>query len=429
MMPVVKQEGLEREWKRIERNLGFYYSKVLKRPLCPPEHVYFSLTNRCNLRCKMCGIPSANARAEEELSTEQCKKIIDQIAGLKVDHIIFSGGEPILRKDIFSLIEHAASKKIGQIDLISNGLLIDEETARRLTQSGLSHITLSIDGLETANDFIRGRGSFQKALTTIDIFRKIRGERARPTVGINFTIMDCNLDDMLPMIDLARSKGCNIIVFQPMMSDNTEMQERKKNDLWVSVRNMDKLREVIRKILLLKKAAIDEFIHVDERILELIPDYFEGTSFNEDLQCYEAIVRIVLTFDGDLWTCQGLIGNLKESSLRKEWLSQKAKAIRCKVDHCRTHCLQSCVHLFELSDIHAGAVRFVATIADGNQKRKYVGRLIKTLNHYKDLLRREKLTVFLREFLKKDQQVSAHSLNSEMQKVIEHLEALKSRKT
>lgn len=422
-MPDVKPEGLEREWKRLERNLGFYFSRILKRPLCPPDHVYFSLTNRCNLKCKMCGIPSATARIEEELSTEQCKGIINQIAAMKIDHIIFSGGEPVLRKDIYTLIEHAVAKRIVQVDLISNGLLIDEEIARKLTQSGLSHITLSIDGLEAANDFIRGRGAFQKAMATIDAFLRARGERPRPTIGINFTIMDCNIDDMLPMIDLARRKGCNIIVFQPMMSDNTEMRERKKNDLWVSAPNMSKLREVIQKILALKKTAADEFIHIDERILELIPSYFDGTPFNHDLKCYEAVVRIVITCGGDLWTCQGLAGNLQRSSLKKQWNSSKAKAIRQKVDRCRTHCLQSCVHLFELSDIHTKAVRFVASIADPKQRRDYGGRLANMFRHYTNLLRMEKLVAVLKKTFRKEPEVSLPDLEREMKKITESFRA------
>ena len=71
-------------------------------------------------------------------------KIIDQIADFKIDHLIFSGGEPLLRRDIFDIIAHAADRGIKMIDLITNGLLIDKSVAQRLVKSRLTHITISI---------------------------------------------------------------------------------------------------------------------------------------------------------------------------------------------------------------------------------------------------------------------------------------------
>ena len=73
---------LERELMKVEDMIGFYASRIISYPLVPPEHVYFSLTNRCCLRCVMCDIPKSPGRQEDELTTEEAKGIILQIKEL-----------------------------------------------------------------------------------------------------------------------------------------------------------------------------------------------------------------------------------------------------------------------------------------------------------------------------------------------------------
>lgn len=382
---------IEKDWLELKRKCDYYFSRILARPLCPPEHVYFSLTNRCNLRCKMCGIAGSPSREEDELKTEECKKIIDQVVDLKVDHLILSGGEPLLRKDILSLVYYAVSKKIKMVDIITNGTLISEESAEELVNSGLNHITVSIDGLEEKEDFIRGKGAFLKAIKAIDNIKKYRKGRL-PTVGINFTIMDCNIDDIIPMIELARDKGCNIIVLQPMMPDNTDMQERKKNELWVSENNLGKLGKVIKEVLKIKKEVSGLSIHVSDKILEMIPAYFSGAPLDKQLKCYEGIVRIVITCGADLWTCQGIYGNLRKHTLGEYWFFGEINKIRNKVKTCQSHCLQSCIHLPELADIYSEAEKSRLSFITDSQNKK----LLKQFRSYKFMLQKE---VFLRYIL------------------------------
>jgi len=76
--------------------LGYYCSRAISQPLTVPEHVYFSLTNRCNLQCRMCSIGSSAADIKRELSTAKIKDIILEIKALGIQHLIFSGGEPLL---------------------------------------------------------------------------------------------------------------------------------------------------------------------------------------------------------------------------------------------------------------------------------------------------------------------------------------------
>lgn len=407
---------LEKECVILEAKLGFYFGRLISYPLVPPEHVYFPLTNRCNLRCKMCNIPNSANREQVDLTFKECKRVIDQIVDLRINHLIFSGGEPLLRKDIFDLIAYAVNKRIKMVDMITNGVLVDETVAKRLIRFGMNHITVSIDGLEEANDFIRGKDSFKKAIEAIDLINKYKNNNL-PTVGINFTIMNYNFNQILPIIDLARTKKCNIIVLQPMLSDNTEMQERKKNELWISEDNMHKLKEIIREVLELKKILQDISIHVNEKILEMIPAYFAGLPLDRDLKCYENIVRIVITNNGDLWSCQGIYGNLRKGSLKDIWFSREANNIRCKVKNCQSHCLQSCIHLAEISDIYSEITKFKTLVDKQGETKKYINRLMTLLANYKSRLKRQQIIRYFQNMVKPDKKDSLKELNLEIVKI------------
>jgi len=416
---------VKKEWINLKRNTDYYFSRILQYPFCPPEHVYFSLTNRCNLRCKMCSIPNSPCPEEDELSTQECKNIISQIAKLDINHLIFSGGEPLLRGDIYDLIRYAVDKKIKMVDLITNGILINGDVARKLIASGLSHVTISIDGLNETGDFVRGNGVAKEAVAAIDILNECKQGKPFPTVGINFTIMDCNINHILPMIDLARGKKCNIIALQPVMTDNTNMKDRKKNELWVKEENIPRLEEVIGEVLRLKKTFQDFSIHVNDKILKLIPSYFAGRPISNRLKCYEGIVRVVITCTGDLWSCRGLYGNLRKQTLQSCWYSYKAKKIRQRVLQCKSHCLQSCVHLFDLYNIYSSIKRFYAAYAQGDKGKGYVKELITLLAKYKVLLKKEKQEGLLKNQHKFKRRKDATGLTVEIKAIARTIYKLK----
>lgn len=326
-------------------------------------------------------------RKEEELTFTECKDLINQIFSLKVSHLIFSGGEPLLRDDIFDLIKYARGKPIKMVDVITNGLLINKKTAEALAGSGTTHITVSIDGIGAVNDVIRGKGVFRRAVNAIDLINKYRNNGI-PTVGINFTIMNCNIDQIIPMVELARGKGCNIVVFQPLLCNNVNMQERSEDELWVSERNIPKLGKIIKEVIKLKRGMRDISIHVDDRILEMIPDYFARKPLENALKCYDGIVRIVIGSNGGVWACGGDYGNIKTKSLRNCWISPEARRMRQRVKRCSNHCLQSCIHLNGLSDIYSKVRGFLTLLGNRNEAQEYLTKTLALLRGYRFLLER-----------------------------------------
>ncbi|MFO7967823.1 MAG: radical SAM protein, partial [Archaeoglobaceae archaeon] len=133
----------------------------------------------------------------EELSTEEAKTFLDDVAGMKVPIFLFSGGEPILRKDIYELASHITSQGI-MCSLSTNGTLISEDIAQKLKESGVSYVGVSIDGKAETNDSFRGvKGAFDKAFQGL-----LNSKNAGIMTGIRFTVTKYNYKDVPDIIDL-----------------------------------------------------------------------------------------------------------------------------------------------------------------------------------------------------------------------------------
>jgi MoaA/NifB/PqqE/SkfB family radical SAM enzyme len=340
------QDNFVKKMEDFEVLLGYYTSRLICHPLTPPEHVYFSLTNRCNLRCKMCEVYRDSTAEESEISTGKIKEVIIQIRDMGINHIIFSGGEPLLRKDLVEIVSFAHANNIKMVDLITNATMLDNKIMGELIEAGLNHIGISIDGLSQTSSRIRGPGVFEKVIKNINNLniRKNNSGNNLPSVGVNFTIMGENIHDMLPLVNLARDMQCLFVSFQPVLFNNTKMFINRKNTLWPSAEKIKELQGVVRELLRLKREAGGVNIFTDADVLNSLPDYFLGRRPQADFRCYEAIKRIVITCEGQLWSCQGILGDLNKNTLSQIWYSEKTKKARQDIKKCKRHCLQDCVY-------------------------------------------------------------------------------------
>ena len=386
------QDNLVKKMADFEVLLGYYTSRLICHPLIPPEHVYFSLTNRCNLRCKMCEVSKNSTTEESELSTEKVKDIILQIRDMGITHIIFSGGEPLLRKDLVEIIRFSHENNIHMVDLITNGTMLDDAIMKELINAGLNHIGVSIDGLSQASSGIRGPGVFEKVMNNIDNLNSYKNQHGKhsPSLGINFTIMGENVHDMLPMVDLAKKKKFLFISFQPVLFNNTKMFVNKKNALWPSAKRIKDLRKVISELLKLKKESRGVGIFTDADVLNSLPGYFLGRRAHADFKCYEAIKRIVITCQGHLWSCQGILGDLNKNTLSQIWHSSKTRKARQDIKKCKRHCLQDCVYFpSDILKISENITR-ANFLSLSNWKDDPEARLIKKIDSYIKILSENK---------------------------------------
>ncbi len=172
----------------------------IKKPmsLSAPFLVVWDFTHRCNLACKHCYSNSGKVQ-EEELSTAQALDVIDQLTDIGVTALAFSGGEPLIRKDFFEVARHAANRGL-YVSLASNGTLLTKENVKKLKQTKINYVDISIDGstAQTHDDFRGVAGAFDKAL--IGLKNCVEADLC---VCIATTVSKKNMDELPAIIDLA----------------------------------------------------------------------------------------------------------------------------------------------------------------------------------------------------------------------------------
>lgn len=163
-----------------------------KRPV-----VVWNITRRCNLKCVHCYAHAKDLSFKNELSTKEGKVLLDDLSQFGVPVILFSGGEPTIRKDLPELAAYAVSKGMRAV-ISTNGTLISQKMARTLKDIGLSYVGISIDGMEEINDRFRGvKGAFNAALEGIKNCKD-----AGIKVGLRFTINKFNADEIPKIFNL-----------------------------------------------------------------------------------------------------------------------------------------------------------------------------------------------------------------------------------
>lgn len=163
-----------------------------KRPV-----VVWNITKQCNLKCIHCYAHAKNIPFDNELSTKDGKNLIDDLARFNVPVLLFSGGEPLIRKDLPELAAYTVEKGIRAV-ISTNGTLISQKTAHILKDIGLSYVGISLDGMEKINDRFRGvKGAFQSALDGINNCKE-----AGIKVGLRFTINKFNESEISKIFTL-----------------------------------------------------------------------------------------------------------------------------------------------------------------------------------------------------------------------------------
>ena len=173
-----------------------------REPLAPRRDppgpvVIWNLVRRCNLACMHCYSISADIDFPGELATEEVFSVMADLRAFGVPALILSGGEPLLRKDIFEIA--ARAKALGFYTALStNGTLIGPELASRIRDAGFGYVGISLDGLAQTHDkFRRMAGAFDKSLAALRLLRDLGVK-----VGARFTLTRDNAADFEPLLDL-----------------------------------------------------------------------------------------------------------------------------------------------------------------------------------------------------------------------------------
>lgn len=175
------------------------------------DNFIFGITNQCNLRCKSCYNSYENS-LQEELTLDEMKEMVREVLPLLTYGFSISGGEPFCRKnDLIELVEYIAQlAPTTKIGIVTNGTLIDEETAQRLSSIPELTVQVSLDGItKDAHEFNRGRGTFEKALKGISILCKYN---INVLLGVLITEKSISeIEDILKFADKHKLMGVRFI--------------------------------------------------------------------------------------------------------------------------------------------------------------------------------------------------------------------------
>jgi radical SAM protein with 4Fe4S-binding SPASM domain len=281
-----------------------------------PYHVVWEVTTRCNLDCIHCYAGSVDS-AQAELSTAEGKQLLEQIARVdEIRTIVITGGEPLLRKDIFELVEHAGGLGFHMI-FSTNGTLLTPGMARDLARLGVANFSISLDGHTAAcHESIRRRpGCFQAA---IDGIRAAAGTSV--CLQVNFTAMRQNLAELPGLIDLAEQLGADItMVFQAIppqgKEDKLELDAEQQADL---VRMIAEKQKHTRA-LIMPVCTPEYWPWLVERRRVMFGRALEARAL---AGCVAGSGFSYVRFDGEVWPCNFVplsAGNVRREAFPDIW--------------------------------------------------------------------------------------------------------------
>jgi len=315
----------------------------------------------CMLRCKMCYLWERQ-RDADELNIAEWKDLIDALSKLIVPEPIrlhFGGGEPFSRDGIFDLIKFSAQKNFKTM-VTSNGFLVDSRIAGKISDSGLTHITFSLDSLqEKVHDYLRGKkGSQAKVLKAVE---HVNDLQEKPTLGINCLISAVNLEEILPLARwvISNNKISGVIfqaVIQPFdtVPDDQWYKKDMFRELWP--KEIERVEYVIDQLIELKKSGNDKISNPVAQ-LEAFKMYFRNPlEFLKKTACPMNGASLLINWLGQVHLCGMLpnIGNIREHPIREILTSIKAKDRQREMWLCNRNCNNKVNCFFNKEFIHYG---------------------------------------------------------------------------
>jgi len=277
--------------------------------------VAFRLTNSCDLKCKHCYV-SAGKRLENELNTSEIVRVIEELAAFNLLCLTFTGGEPLIRKDSFEIINHADEFGIP-IEIFTNGTLINDSTFEKIKKlKNLVAISMSLDGARPdSHDYVHGKGNFH---VVTSLFKRFAQANIRTQA--NISVSKVNFTEYKKIIELALELGVSLVgVSHVILLGRAKINEK---ELGLAP---EEVAEVAYNVFRMK----------NKKVIFDIPN------------CKTCGIRCMICPNGDVTSCIPLwakgitAGNIREKSLSEIWSdSQLFKELRAisvdNIDGCST---------------------------------------------------------------------------------------------
>lgn len=312
--------------------------------------VVWNVTRRCNLKCVHCYAHARDELFPDELSTIEGKSVIDDLSAFGSPVILFSGGEPLMRRDLIELADYAVSKGMRAV-ISTNGTLITPAVAGQLKNVGLSYVGISLDGMRDVNDRFRGaRGAFQMALDGIEACKE-----AGIKVGLRFTMNRLNAQEIPAIFDLLEERNIPRVCFyhlvyagrgsKLMKEDLSHEETRKAVDLIIDRTADLHSRGKSKEVLTVDNHADGPYLYLRllregnpraSEVLELLK-MNEGNNSGRGIGC--------ISWDGavhaDQFWRHTSFGNVRERPFSSIWTDLSIplmRQLKNKCDHVKGRC-------------------------------------------------------------------------------------------
>lgn len=296
-----------------------------KNEALPPFKVKFKITNKCNLKCQKCNYWKGIDIIEP--SFEQISATLDQIGATSCKKLKFSGGEVVMRDDLYKIISYAKSKNIEKLSITTNGTLINAEKARQLIDSGLDQINISIDMAEehSYDDLVGVDGAWKK---TIGAFHAINEASKKMNRKISLVMQSVvckenysNLDSILQMAYDLNVRKLSLLSYNSRHLDNKSLALTNQE---IGEFNFRIFPEISRK--------------ADELGIEIInPAYYAIAKLrNQKITCYSPWLSYYISPKLKVYACcaskqsEFYLGTLSKNTLDSIRNSGKYKQFREK---------------------------------------------------------------------------------------------------
>jgi radical SAM protein with 4Fe4S-binding SPASM domain len=336
--------------------------------------IVWNITRSCNLSCVHCYASATVDKAQDELTTEEAKKLIVSLTDYKVPVILFSGGEPLLRPDIFELIELTVKSGTRAV-LSTNGLLITKSIANTLKNIGLSYVGISLDGLEEHHDSIRQySGSFQQAVSAVTTSLS-----AGLKVGLRLTLTRGNQNDISGLFDFMEEMNIPRVCFYHLVdnglnpklsSEKLSHEETRKAVDLIARRTQEMFQKGLKpEVLTVDNQADGPYLYLKllaegkktqaENALKLLK-LNGGSSSGQGIGC--------ISWNGDVHPDQFwrdlVLGSIRKKPFPELW-NDPHNSILVSLKNKKSHLTGRC-HECRFLDICGGGLRARAAYATGD---------------------------------------------------------------
>lgn len=276
--------------------LGSQFSPALLPARVQPVSASLKLTENCQAKCITCNY--WQTRWQDGLSTDKAIDIINRLGDFGIRYLRFTGGEPLLRRDLFQIMQKANMSKFKRITLQTNGLLL-KKLSKEINESPITKIAVSIDGMEASNDLIRGiKGYFKLAMEGIRLLKNKQ-------VNVVATLNGRSAGELEVLADESRKAGAGF-AFNILDDRSYFLRHTSTSDLWP---NREETKQIVRFLRdKLKRPAYE---------LDYIYKYFSRETLEEP-PCVLGFIELFVVSNGDVLAgCYVLkpVGNLLREDL------------------------------------------------------------------------------------------------------------------